>query len=120
MTRVEILPVPTTAGDTAYHALASGKQSHGRTAGEALDALASQLQEDEAGTLVIVQHHRPDAFFGEAKQRRLAALMARWRRSRDSEATLSAEEQAELDALVEEEIHASEERTASLLRSVAQ
>ncbi len=63
--------------------------------------------------------HRPDAFFGESKQRRLAELMARWRRSRDSKSTLSAEEQAELEALVEEEIQASEERTASLLRSVA-
>lgn len=120
MTKVEILPVPTTAGETAYHALAGNKQSHGKTAGEALDALAAQLQDDEAGTLVIVQHHRPDTFFGEAKQRRLAELMARWRSLRDSEDTLSAEEQAELEALVEEEIRASADRTATLLRNVGQ
>ncbi len=120
MTRVEILPVPTMAGDTAYHALAGDKQSHGKTAGAALDALTAQLQEDEGGTLVIVQHHRPDALSSEAKQRRLAELMTQWRGLRDSEAALPAAEQAELNTLVEEEVRASAERTADLLRNVSQ
>ncbi len=120
MTKVAILPVPTASGATSYCALAGDKQSRGKTAGEALDALTDQLQEDEAGTLVIVQHHRPDAFFGATKQRRLAELMTLWRAARDSGAALRTEEQAELDVLVEEEIEASANRTAALLRSVSQ
>ncbi len=119
MTRVAILPVPTTSGEVAYHAMAGDKHSHGKTAGEALDVLTAQLQDDEAGTLVIVQHHRPDAYFGESQQQRLADLMARWRTARDSGADLPAAEQAELDVLVEEELLASQERTAALLRNMA-
>ncbi len=119
MTRVAILPVPTTSGEVTYHAMAGGKQSHGKTAGEALDVLTDQLQADDSGTLVIVQHHRPDAFFGEPQQQRLADLMARWRSARDSGTDLPAAQQAELDALVEEELLASQERTAALLRSLA-
>ena len=119
MTKVAILPVPTASGATSYCALAGDKQSQGKTAGEALDALTSQLQDDEAGTLVIVQHHRPDAFFGEAKQRRLTELMAQWRSARDSGISLRKEDQAELDALVKEELEASAKRTKALLRSAS-
>jgi hypothetical protein len=39
-----------------YRACAGDKESTGRTAGEALDALTSQLTDDETGTLVIVQN----------------------------------------------------------------
>ncbi len=120
VTLVAILPVPKASGEIAYHALAGDKQSHGKTAGQALDALTTQLREDEAGTLVIVQHHRPDSYFGATKQRRLAELMTRWRAARDSGATLPAEQQAELDALIEEEVNASAMRTAALARDVAQ
>jgi len=51
MTTITILPEK--AG--SYRALAGDKESTGRTAGEALDALTSQLADDEGGTLVIVQ-----------------------------------------------------------------
>lgn len=115
MTRVAILSVPTASGGVAYHAMAGDKQSHGKTAGEALDVLTAQLQDDEAGTIVIVQYHRPDTFFGESQQRRLADLMARWRAARDSGSELPAAEQAELDTLVEQELLAAQERTAALL-----
>ena len=67
----------------------------------------------------MIRTEIPDAFFGEAKRQRLAELMARWRKLRDSQATLSAREQAELEALVEEEIRASANRTAALLPDVA-
>ncbi len=118
MTKVAIVSIPTAAGEIAYHAMAGDKQSHGKTAGEALDALTAQLSEDEAGTLVIVQHFRPDRFFAADQQRRLAELMARWRVARDAGATLPADEQAELDALVEEEVRASAKRTAALLHDL--
>ncbi len=119
MTRVAILPVPTPSGELSYHALAGGKQSHGRTAGAALDALATQLEDDQQDTLVVVQHRKPDAFFDQAQQRRLAELMTLWRSARDTGASLSPGEQAELDQLVEAEIEASSRRTAAILRDLA-
>ena len=120
MTRVAILPVPTVAGDIAYHALASGKHSQGKTAGEALDALTAQLSEEDAGTLVVVQNLRPDPFFTAQQQRRLGELMDRWRSARDAGESLSKAEQTELDGLVEEEIRASGARAEALLREIGQ
>jgi hypothetical protein len=120
MTLVAILPVPTTSGDVAYHAVAGDRRSQGRTAGEALDALTAQLPEDETGTLVVVQSYRPDSFFDAAQQRRLAELMTRWRAARDGGGTLPAAEQAELDNLIELEIRASAERANAALTDLAQ
>jgi len=120
MTRVAILPVPTATGDIAYRAVAGDKSSQGKTAGEALDALTVQLPEDETGTLVIVQSLRPDRFFDADQQQRLAELMERWRAARDAGTTLPAAEQAELEALIEEEVRASAKRTAALLQELAQ
>jgi hypothetical protein len=118
MTKVAILPVSTATGDLAYHAIAGDKQSHGKTAGEALDALAAQLPAEEAGTLVIVQSFRPDRFFDADQQRRLGELMARWRAARDAGTLLPTAEQEELDALIEAEIRASAKRTAALLHEL--
>jgi hypothetical protein len=118
MTKVAILPVSTATGDIVYHARAGDKQSHGKTAGEALDALTAQLPEEEAGTLVIVQNLRPDSFFDADQQRRLAELMARWRAAREAGTPLPTAEQTELDALIEEEIRASAKRTAALLHEL--
>jgi len=118
MTKVAILPVSTATGDITYHAIAGDKQAHGNTAGAALDALAAQLPAEETGTLVIVQSLRPDHFFGVDQQRRLAELMDQWRAARDAGITLPAPEQTELDALIEEEIRASVQRTAALLRDL--
>jgi hypothetical protein len=41
--------------------------------------------------------------------------MGRWRAARDSEQTLPPDEQAELDALVHAELHATTQRAASPL-----
>jgi hypothetical protein len=119
MTTVSILPENLGTSGKAYRAVAGNLQSVGRTAGEALDALTSQLGEAESGTLVIVQHWRPDRFFTAQQQQRLEELMTRWRTARDAQTTLSAEEQAELDALVEAELQAATERTAALVRALA-
>ena len=114
MTKVAILPIPTEKGDLSYCAVAGERQSQGRTAGEALDALTAQLCEDEASTLVIVQSLRPDRFFNAAQQQRLAELMERWRTARDKGEALPTDQQAELDLLVEAELCASADRAAAL------
>ena len=119
MTKVAIFPVSTATGHIVYHAMAGDKRSHEKTAGEALDALTAQLHE-EVGTLVIVQNLRPDRFFDADQQRRLAELMTRWRAARDTGTPLPTTEQAELDALIEEEVQASAKRTATLLRELTQ
>ncbi len=46
--------------------------------------------------------------------------MARWRAARDTGISLSPEEQAELDQLVEAEVEASSRRTAAILRDLAE
>lgn len=116
MTTIAILPDVPGSADTSFRAIADGKQSTGRTVGEALDALTAQLDPAEAGTLIIVQHSRPDEFFSADQQKRLADLMNRWRAARDARVTLSAQEQAELDSLVEAELRAAAARASALLR----
>ena len=118
MTTVAILPEPTNAGEPAYRAIAGGRQSVGKTAGEALDALTTQLPHEEAGTLVVVQQLRPDQFFTAQQQTRLKELMARWRAARDAGSSLPAGDQTELDALVEAELRAAGERASAVLKGV--
>lgn len=114
MTKVAILPIPTGQGGLSYRAIAGEKHAQGNTAGEALDALTAQLSADEASTLVIVQSLRPDRFFAVAQQERLAALMERWHTACDQGATLPADEQTELEALIAAELQASAARAAAL------
>ena len=114
MTSVAILPKSGPMGERSYDAVAGERRSEGRTVGEALDALTAQLPEEEAGTLIVVQHGRPDAFFTESQQRRLGQLMQNWRSARESGNALPADEQSELEALVEGEVTASAKRAAAL------
>ena len=69
MTTITILPE-----EKNYRAVAGKKESVGRTIGAALDALTAQLDEEESGTLVVIQNQRPDKFFTLAQQKRLAEL----------------------------------------------
>ena len=101
MTTITILPEKA----DSYRALAGDKESTGRTAGEALDALTSQLSDDEGGTLVIVQNYKPDEFFNAAQQERLTELM----QLRQTH-TLSSEEEEELQGLVEAELDGARRR----------
>lgn len=109
MTTVTILPEPRGTNGAAYRAITGKLQSVGRTAGEALDALTSQLSSEEAGTLVVIQSMRPDCFFTAEQRQRLEALMDRWRVARAQQTTLVPEEQAELDTLVAAELRAATE-----------
>lgn len=113
MTTVEILPIAMGTGVT-YRGVAGEMRSQGRTAGEALDALTSQLPGDEAGLLVMVQSLQPDGYFNAVQQQRLGELMARWREANSAGNVLPPDEQKELDALVEEELRASAGRAGAL------
>lgn len=106
MTTITIVPEK----NNSYRALAGEKESTGRTAGEALDALTSQLDEEESGTLVIVQNRKADQFFNAAQQERLIGLMQLRKAG-----TLSTEEESELDRLVEAELDGARERAKALL-----
>lgn len=114
MTKVAILPVPDEKGAITYRALAGERNGQGRTAGEALDALTSQLPEEESGPVVILVGRKPDAYFSESQRKRLAELMDQWRTCRDAGGQLSAADQSELDALVEAELLASATRASAI------
>jgi hypothetical protein len=120
MTKVAILPEHAESGQIAYRAIAGTHQCLGPTAGQALDALAASLPEQDAATLIVVQHQRPDRFFSAHQQARLQELMARWRAARDAGSALPPSAQAELDALAEAEVQASSERTAALIKVLGQ
>jgi hypothetical protein len=57
---------------------------------------------------------RPDAFFNDAQQMRLAQLMAGWRSAQRTGVPWPESERAELEALVEAELRASAARAAAL------
>lgn len=115
MTAVAILPILSDRGGMEYRAIAGDHQSSGKTVGQALDALTRELTSEEIGTLVVVQHQKPDSFFTAQQRERLKALMERWRTARDGGSRLSQEEQTELDALVEAEVRAAADRAAALV-----
>ncbi len=119
MTTVAILPVSDASGERIYRAIAGDKQSTGRTAGEALDALTAQLEGSEFSTLLLIQSFRPDWFFSAQQQRRLSELMSLWRTAHDQGQTLPPEQQAELDSLVETELRAATARTAALVQQLS-
>lgn len=104
MKTIAILP----EGDNLYRALAGDKEATGRTAGEALDALRSQLTDEESSAFVIVQDFKPDKFFNAAQQQRLAELM-RLRKA----GNLTPEEKQELENLIEAELNGARERAKS-------
>ena len=114
MTNVTILPVPTEGGGVTYCAVSNGKRSEGATAGEALDAIRSQMTEKNRSALVILQQGEPDAFFMTQQQERLSALMEKWR-NRDRGSAFSGEEYNELRALIEAEIQGAGARAAAWL-----
>lgn len=118
MTRVTVLREESGAREATYRAAGGRVQAAGRTAGEAVDALAARLPDEEAGTLLIVRDLRPDRYFTAEQRRRLGELMARWRAARDAGTTLPAEDQAELEQLVEEEVRAAADRADEVWREL--
>src|SRR5437868_6525023 len=105
MTTITILPEKS----DSYRAVGGDKESTGRTAGEALDALTAQLADEESGTLVIVQNHKADEFFNAVQQARLTELM----RCRET-GTLAPEEAQELANLIAAELDGARRRAQAL------
>lgn len=118
MTAITILPEKLGTDEIRYRALAGERESVGRSAGEALDALTSQLSDDETGMLVVIQNLRPDSFFTAAQQQRLEELMSRWRTTRDGGGSLTDEEQTELQSLIDAELNAARRRTEATVREI--
>lgn len=118
MTIVAIWPVSDASGERAYQAIAGDRQSVGKTAGQALDALTAQLGEAEFRALLIIQSFYADQFFNANQQQQLSELMSLWRAARDRGQTLSPEQQAELDSLVEAELEAATARTTALIQQL--
>jgi hypothetical protein len=119
MTRVTILREDAGADEATYRAVVGNTQAAGRTAGEAVDALAARLPEDEGGTLLIVRDLRPDRFFTVEQRRRLEELMGRWRAARDAGGAFPAEEFDELQRLVDAEIEATAQRADEAWRELS-
>ena len=118
MTAITILPEKLGTVETIYRALAGERESVGRSAGEALDALTARLSDEESGMLVVIQNLRPDEFFTSAQRRRLAELMSRWRTARDRGDSLVGEEQAELQSLIDDELNAARRRAGVTVREL--
>ena len=109
MATITILPEK----NNSYRAVAGDKESTGRTAGEALDALTSQLEDEESGAFIVIPKPKADHFFDAAQQQRLTELMQL--RSRGN---LSTEEEKELESLVEAELNGARQRAESLLNEL--
>lgn len=109
MTTISILPITDESGNLSYRAIAGNQQTIGKTAGQALDALTLQLGQPDSLSLLI-QTFQPDPFFTADQQQRLLELMQLWRTARDRNQTLSPQEQAELDTLVNAELQATQQR----------
>jgi hypothetical protein len=118
MKAIAILPEGDDAHPTAFRAVIAGRKADGRTPGEALDALTSQIGAEKDGAAVIVQLFQPDSYFTAEQRERLSGLMARWRTEREAGSTLPPAEQAELERLVEEELQGSAERAAQMSREL--
>jgi hypothetical protein len=116
MTTVAILPISNINGEKSYRAIAGDKQSTGKTEGQALDSLTTQLGETEFSGMLIIQNCHPDSFFSADQQKRLSELMNHWRIARDQGQELPIEQQAELDSSVEAELKAATTRTEILMQ----
>ena len=114
MATITIMSESRADGPAIFRAEGNGHATCGETAGQALDALAAELDGFAETTLVLVHANRPDRHFGEAARRRLGELMARWRGVRDGGMLLPAADQVELEALVDAETAAAAARTAEL------
>ena len=114
MNTVAILPISNASGEKSYRAISGNKQSVGKTAGQALDALTIQLGKVEFRGLLIIDNFHDDQFFTREQQQRLSELMNMWRIARDQEQELPPEIQTELDNLVNLELNAATARTTFL------
>jgi hypothetical protein len=105
MTAILIRPEPGAPENARYRAVSGGRQSVGRTMGEAIDALTAEWGDEVRETTVLIQRFEPDVYFTAEQQLRLRDLLQR----RDS---LTPQERAELESLIDAELDATTARTA--------
>jgi hypothetical protein len=118
MTTIAIFPLPSDEGGVSYCAVAGDRRGIGKTAGQALDAVTADFSSAETDPLVVVRRGAADGLFTAKQQDRLQELMQRWRSARDAGKTLPADQQAELDALIDAELRAATERARSVARGL--
>lgn len=118
MTTIQILQEQLQQGKLRYQAIDGRYRATGATPGAALDALENRLPAD-TGTVVILQKFKPDSYFDEQQQARLADLMERLQASRVEGLDLAPPEMAELEALVEQELRATTWRTQEIHEQTA-
>ena len=103
-----------TQSDAPFYRATAGKyRSVGNTAGEALDALIAQEGDRVDSSTIMIQRLLPDAYFTQAQHDRMKALLA-------CRASLTAAENAELDALIDAELDATISRSDALLDRATQ
>jgi hypothetical protein len=107
MSSISIFEETTEANRPRFRALSGTRESVGRTAGEALDALNAELGDSEHASLIVVQQIGGDSFFSDAQFERLQDLLSR----RDS---LSQNELREMEMLAKAETLASAKRAEAL------
>jgi hypothetical protein len=118
MQTISIQTIETTNGQRLYRAVIGDRQSIGKTAGEALDALTMEIGSQEINGFFLLQSYQPDQFFTAQQQQRLTELMSIWRTAQDKGDTLPPEQQAELDNLIEAELYATAERAKAILADI--
>jgi predicted Zn-dependent protease with MMP-like domain len=107
MTTVVVLP--NNQNGKTFRAVSGENESFGETIGEALDALTEKLATPQRNAVIYIQDFRPDEFFTEKQQKRLAELMGKLR-----EETISLSEKNELERLIEAELEGSGKRAGKL------
>ena len=110
MTAIAIRTDQKETGERQFRAIAGDRQSLGRTMGEALDALTAEWGDNVQETVVLIQRFQPDQYFTQAQYDRMQALLAR-------RPTLTPEERAELEALIDAEVDATVVRTEPRVRT---
>jgi hypothetical protein len=109
-----VLVTPNHQNGKGFRANWKGKESFGKTVGEAVDSLTSQFENGDDETLYIVQRFSPDEFFTAEQQKRLSELMSELHAAQDRGAQLAPEEREELEKLIEAELEGSGRRTEKL------
>jgi hypothetical protein len=120
MSTIEIIQEQASAGGAIYRARCRDWQAAGTSPGAALDAIervVAASHEDGNGTVVIVQHFRPDAFFTGRQQARLRELMEHYHAAHATGNELAQEERQELETLVDAELQAAINRGAEILKA---
>lgn len=113
MNTIAIFPESPVNPSGPFLAVSGDRLGIGMTAGQALDALTSQLEPTQ-GTIVVIQTQRPDEYFSESQISQLKALMSKWRIARDTGSNLDAKETEELENLIEAELQAAIKRTQQM------